>query len=177
MQIQRQYGDSSVVQPKVTMGDVAVILSSNLPLSWSSQHFLKERTKANSPGSQIRHLWTTSPCFCFHWSHPLAWSLWIVLSSVTLQSRGSLKLRHFLSPSWQLKTFLALDLHFCSCFWFSRQTGQWPFYCVPVDSHLHLLSVCRSMFLSVWDYFLSMQGQSAVLVSSGPRGFLRAKME
>lgn len=97
MQIQRQYGDSSVVQPKVTMEHVAVILSSNLPLSWSSQHSWR-RTKANSPGSQIRHTLDYKPLFLFHWSHPLAWSLWIVLSSVTLQSRGSLKLRHFSEP-------------------------------------------------------------------------------
>lgn len=38
MQIQRRYGDSSVVQPKVTTEHVAIILSSNLLLSWSSQH-------------------------------------------------------------------------------------------------------------------------------------------
>ena len=38
MQIQRQCGDSSAAQPKVTMEHVAIILSSDLPFSWSSQY-------------------------------------------------------------------------------------------------------------------------------------------
>ena len=38
MQIQRQCGDSSVLQPKVTMEHVATLLSSDLPFSWSSQY-------------------------------------------------------------------------------------------------------------------------------------------
>lgn len=107
MQIQRQYGDSSVVQPKETMEHVAITLSSNLPLPWSSQYSWR-KTKANSPGSRSITTWTKPLCL-FHWSHPLRDHSGL-LSSIQLQSLGSLNSDVFLSPAWWLKTFLTLDL-------------------------------------------------------------------